>query len=292
MLNLSIAWWNTGLSPSAKSRASDEERQIAIHVIYFLLFEEKIDFLALGEISEEDISVLRELNDLDNFMIESGVSKTGHIAFDTCFIYQADKIMIADIAEIDTGRSGNKMKIAQRLILQVATTQQSFYLFVSHWPSRIWCIENGADRHLLGVRLRDAIDEIYADNESVSCVILLGDYNDDPFDDSLAKQVMATRDKVLVKRKKNLFYNPFWGHLTYPNANLSYAGTHYYKSGQTTKWHTFDQIIFSSAFLNGDEWLLNETATGIVNIPFYLQQVIDRKTIFDHLPVKAIIEKV
>jgi hypothetical protein len=292
VLNISFAWWNTSLSPSAKPRANDAERQIAIAVICFLLFEEGIDFLALGEMSEEDILVLRQLNDLDDYMIESGVSKTGRVTFDTCFIYRPDKITIDNpIEEIDTGRSGKSIKIAQKLILNIATIEQPFYLFVSHWASRLWCHENGADRHLLGIRLRDAIDNIYADDESEPFVILLGDYNDEPFDIPLAQQLMATRDKALVKRKKNLLYNPFWRHLTYPDTNLNYAGTHYYKK-ETTEWHTFDQIIVSSAFLNGDEWLLNEIATGIVYIPEYLQQVKNRNAIFDHLPVKTIIEKV
>lgn len=293
MLNISFAWWNTSLSPSAKPRANDAERQIAIAVICFLLFEEGIDFLALGEMSKEDILVLRQLNDLDDYMIESGVSKTGRVTFDTCFIYHPDKITINNpIEEIDTGRSDKHLKIAQKLVLKVDTIEQPFYLFVSHWSSRLWCHENGADRHLLGIRLRDAIDDIYAADESEPFVILLGDYNDEPFDVSLAQQLMATRDKALVKRKKNLLYNPFWRHLTYPNTDLSYAGTYYYKSGSTTKWHTFDQIIVSSAFLNGNKWLLNEIATGIIDIPEYLQQVKNRNVIFDHLPVKTIIEKV
>jgi hypothetical protein len=37
VLNISFAWWNTSLSPSAKPKANDAERQIAIAVIRFLL---------------------------------------------------------------------------------------------------------------------------------------------------------------------------------------------------------------------------------------------------------------
>jgi hypothetical protein len=287
---LSIAWWNTGLSPSAKSRANDEQRKIAIQVILHLLFIEKIDFLVLGEIANEDIFAFEQTSDLNRYRIKSGVSKTGHIAFDTCFIYHPHKIAIQnDVVEIDTGRSGAKLKIAQKLVLRVAITQQPLYLFVSHWASRLWCHENDADRHLLGMRLRDEVDAVLKDNSEL--IMLLGDYNDEPFDDSLARQLMATRDKALVKRKPNLLYNPFWQHLTYSDSHLNYAGTYYYKSGKTTKWHTFDQMIVSSAFLNS-ELQLNEIETGIVYIPNYLKQVKDTETIFDHLPVKATIEKV
>jgi hypothetical protein len=286
---LSIAWWNTGLSPLAKSRANDEQRNTAIQVIQHLLWVEKVDFLVLGEIAEEDIFAFEQIQDLDNYRIKSGISKTGHIAFDTCFIYRLDKITIASIDEIDTGRSGTKLKIAQKLVLRVAITQNPFYLFVSHWASRLYCPENSSDRQLLGMRLRDEVDNILSDNSEL--IILLGDYNDEPFDDSLAQQLMATRDKALISRKPNLLYNPFWRHLTYPDIHLNYAGTYYHKSGKTTKWRTFDQVIVSSAFLSS-ELQLNEVETGIVHIPYYLKQVKDAKTIFDHLPVKATIEKV
>ncbi len=287
---LSIAWWNTGLSPSAKSRATDEQRNIAIQVIQYLLLVEKIDFLVLGEIAEEDIFTFQQIQNFKNYRIKSGVSKIGHIAFDTCFIYRPDKITVASIDDIDTGRSGAKLKIAQKLVLRVAITEQPFYLFVSHWKSWLYCPENSPDRQTLGMLLRQEVDKILSDNNS-EFIVLVGDYNDEPFHASLADQLEATRDKALVKRKPNLLYNPFWQHLTYSDVNLSYAGTHYYKSGGTTKWRTFDQIIVSSALLD-NELQLNETETGIVHIPDYLKQVKDSKTIFDHLPVKTTIEKV
>lgn len=283
---LSFAWWNTGLSPSAKSRANNEQRQIAIQVIRHLLCTEKIDFLVLAE---EDIFEFRQLRELNNYKIKSGISKIGHIAFDTCFIYGCKIALNKDIIEIDTGRGGKKLKIAQKLILRTSISQQPFYLFVSHWASRLYCSENSPDRQLLGMRLRDEVDNILSDNSEF--IILLGDYNDEPFDNSLAQQLMATRDKALVKRKPNLLYNPFWQHLTYFDTHLNYAGTYYHKNGDTTKWRTFDQIIISSAFINS-ELQLNEVETGIVHIPNYLKQVKDGKTIFDHLPIKTTIEKV
>ena len=167
-----------------------------------------------------------------------------------------------------------------------------FYLFVSHWKSRAFCHKNHPDRHSLGISLRHKVDEIHKNFGDESHLILLGDYNDEPFDESLSEQLMATRDKALIFKKKKLLYNPFWHYLSYDRSKLEYAGTYYYKDGQTTKWHTFDQIIVSSAFIVGKEWLLNEQATGIVHFPEYLQLVKERKTIFDHLPVITTIEKV
>ena len=288
---LSFAWWNTSLSPQAKSRASDDQKQIAINVIYWLLFKSEVDFLALGEISEDDVAMLQNLNALDDYRIESGVSKSGRVRFDTCFIYRADKMQIYQPIEIDIGKGDRDMKVAQKVILQIAD-DTFMYLFVSHWQSRLYCPENHPDRHTLGLRLRDAVDEIRIGSESTPYIVLLGDYNDEPFDASLSKQLMATRDKALVIKKKNLLYNPFWKHLSYPNLqSLDYAGTYYYKSGLITKWHTFDQIIVSSAFLSAIEWTLNEDLTGIISIPEYLKWVKDFKSTFDHLPIMTTFER-
>jgi hypothetical protein len=50
-----FAWWNTSLAPSAVSRSTDEQRNIACSVIIYLIEICGADFIALGEISEEDL---------------------------------------------------------------------------------------------------------------------------------------------------------------------------------------------------------------------------------------------
>jgi hypothetical protein len=177
-------------------------------VIYRLLFEFEIDFLSLGEISADDVVMLQSLDELSGFRIVSGVSKTDRITFDTCFIYRFDKIQVGELIEIDTGKGGGKIKIAQKIIMQTMTNEV-FHVFVSHWQSRLYCPENDPVRHLLGMRLRNEADNIYASSESEPYILFLGDYNDEPFDASLSTQLMATRDKALASKKKRLLYNPF-----------------------------------------------------------------------------------
>ncbi|MDD5276366.1 MAG: hypothetical protein PHR16_09815 [Methylovulum sp.] len=288
---LSFAWWNTSLSPLAKSRSSEDDKKIAIAVIYRLLFELEIDFLALGETSTEDIVLLQSRDDFSCFRIVSGVSKVDRITFDTCFVYRPDRIQMDELIEIDTGKSGKKIKIAQKMAIKIGTDDM-FHVFVSHWQSRQYCPENDPNRHLLGLRLRDEADDIYANSQSEPYIIFLGDFNDEPFDSSLSTQLMATRDKALAIKNKRLLYNPFWQRLSYQNLEaLDYAGTYFDKRGPLSKWRTFDQIIVSSAFLKSMAWCLNETLTGIVNIPEYLTMVKNSKSIFDHLPIMVTFER-
>ena len=142
------------------------------------------------------------------------------------------------------------------------------------------------------MRLRDEVDTLISQHDSNPLFVLLGDYNDEPFDESLSDLLMATRDFALASRKKYLLYNPFWNHLnSTPNQDLP-SGSYFYKSGALTQWHTFDQIIFSHAFLEAKQWKLINNQEHVINVPSYLDIVKDKKTIFDHLPFSGIIEQV
>jgi len=52
------------------------------------------------------------------------------------------------------------------------------------WPSRKWCHEHHSDRDRLGIRLRDRIEKVGLGNENTHVVVLLGDFNDEPFSPS------------------------------------------------------------------------------------------------------------
>ncbi|WP_339353670.1 hypothetical protein [Xenorhabdus budapestensis] len=129
--------------------------------------------------------------------ILSGVSSTEKAKFDTCIIYNTLKFSTSDPENIITKRGKRTLKVAQKIELLCKIDETIFNLFISHWPSRMWCKENSADRHLLGSRLRDAIDETKNKN-SIGNVIIAGDFNDEPFDESISNQLMATRDLRLA----------------------------------------------------------------------------------------------
>ena len=65
----------------------------------------------------------------------------------------------------------------------------------------------------------------------------------------------------------------------------------FHKSGLETRWRTFDQIMFSSAFLGGSEWELDERQTQILQIPSFEEGFSLPRNIFDHNPVVSVIHK-
>ena len=292
-MKLSLAWWNTALSPSGKSRANVDQKTIALNLLNKLLIEFEIDFIALGEVSDEDIRFLRHRL-TSGYSINDNNLDTGEIKFHTCFVCREQKITVTDSINRVLKTGNQNFRIAQRVDLLIAETNDLMRIFISHWQSRLYCQQNDPIRHHLGLRLHDAVDEAF---EKSQYIILMGDYNDEPFDFSLSEQLKAPRDINFARNRKHLLYNPFWRHMVLPLSKENETekgiagGSYYHKQGTVTRWRTFDQIIFSVAFLGNSDWHLNEHLTGIVDIPEYSSLVLNNKVIVDHLPVVGVIER-
>lgn len=295
---ISFIWWNTSLSPVTKRDRSNEfEKNIALSMISAFLTEFKADCVCLGEISNGDIELIKNVCDALGYEIHNGVKTIGRASFDTCVIFNKYKLQILDVTEIRSLKGSSNLKVAQQVDFLNLTDNSVFHVFLSHWPSRLWCEENGADRHYLGVRLRDAIEKLSID-QCLANVIVLGDFNDEPFDKSISEQLMATRDRFLAAKRRYLLYNPFWRHMcvngiySHDCNQPGYGGTYYYKSDSKNRWRTFDQILISSAFLGNTNWHLKESGIKVIDMPGYIDFMLNSDTIFDHMPVMAVIERV
>lgn len=294
-MNLVFSWWNTGLSPmKAKGRATEDQKRLAFEVVSKLLGDFGVDCLVLGEVTEEDLNGILSWESKDIFEIYS----ERQVQFGIAFLYRRGRFEVLNYNQIFSARGGRKLKIASELEFSISSQDLPLHLFACHWPSRLWCHENSADRHLLGAHLRGTLERIEGFEEGLANVIVMGDFNDEPFAPSLAEQLLASRDRYLVRKKPILLYNPFWRRIgeAFPHVPgekpVSLAGTCFHKSGHETKWRTFDQIIFSSAFLNGSGWQLNEKLTRIVSfyqleINIHMEKSVN---IFDHYPVVASIQ--
>ncbi|VVQ02581.1 endonuclease/exonuclease/phosphatase family protein [Pseudomonas fluorescens] len=290
---ITFAWWNTSLAPSGNSRKCEDLRRNAIEVIVYLLKAAKVDFLALGETSTEDLDYLKALDIFEGLEFRCGISKAGKSKFDICYISNPNKVTPLNSENIVYLKGNSTLKVAQKIDVVENHSGTIFTLFASHWPSRLWCEQNHADRHALGINLRSEIDKIINSSQSPPHIILLGDYNDEPFDASLSSQLMATRDVELVQKRKHLFYNPYWSQMGQEKGdNRLRGGSYFYKGGETTRWHTFDQIIYSHAFVSAKKWRLAPDNAHINDVPGLADLVVSAKSKFDHIPVCGIIERV
>lgn len=289
---VTFAWWNTGLAPSAVSRSTQEQRDVACSVIAYMMAITQADLIALGEMSNEDFSYISNKLESSGYCFVNEITAAGKSIFDICYAYNPSKVFVCATKDILSGRGKITLKVAKKLEILLAGSASLFHVYISHWPSRLWCSEHNFKRSVLGLRLRDQVEHIIDNLPGKPLVVLLGDYNDDPYAQSLSDLLMASRDIDLVKRKEELLYNPFWKHLSKVSAESQVSGSYFYKAGEVTKWHTFDQVIFSHAFIGGQEWRLIDDCKHILDFSDYTHLVKNSASDFDHLPVYGTIERV
>lgn len=135
---------------------------------------------------------------------------------------------------------GAKTSLFTRDVLWVKgiLNEDTVHVFVNHWPSRVGGEQRSAPgRGAAALVNKTMIDSIQA-HEPTAKIIIMGDLNDDPINESITK-VLGAKEKITDVQPGGL-YNP-WMEL--------------YKKGIGTlayndAWGLFDQIIISEAWLN------------------------------------------
>ena len=158
---------------------------------------------------------------------------------DVAFIYQAKYFTVTDskpwplkIPGMDDFYTRDILEIAGKL------DNEPFYFLVNHWPSR-----SGGEKET--VMKRDAaadlclsiVKSIYKESPDAK-IVIMGDLNDDPVDESLIKH-LKTKTKIEDVQKDDLF-DPMWQLYRDGVGSLAYRD----------RWNLFDQIIVSSALLD------------------------------------------
>ena len=112
------------------------------------------------------------------------------------------------------------------------------HISVNHWPSRSGGEESSrATRDTAAMLCRKVCDSIYL-KEPRAKIIVMGDLNDDPFNNSCAMVMGAkkTREEVVEQG----FFNTMWQKLDRGIGSLAYQGS----------WNLFDQIFISEPLMN------------------------------------------
>lgn len=130
-------------------------------------------------------------------------------------------------------------------------------LIVNHWPSR-YSVESF--RVVAGTQVKALKDSLLKEDPSAK-IIIMGDMNDDPMDESMSQALGAKREQAEVE--KGGLYNPWWNTLV-PDS----VGTLKYKG----KWNLFDQIVVSSNLLGKDDKTLKYYQNEIFVRDFMLEQ--------------------
>ena len=125
---------------------------------------------------------------------------------------------------------------------------EHFAIYVAHLPSRIG--GKGADLRSLGGEIMRKHSEKMARKYPGIKVVVMGDMNDDPQDDSMARWLGAVRKVEDVP--EGGFFNPFWDMLMDGYGSLGYRDV----------WSIYDQVIPSETLVNAPEGTLKLQKTG------------------------------
>jgi hypothetical protein len=135
------------------------------------------------------------------------------------------------------------------------------HIMVNHWPSRRG--GEAATRPLRnGCALvnRKISDSLLLDNPNAK-IIIMGDFNDNPNNESILEILSAKGKKKKVST--NDLFNPFSEKFNKGIGTLAYQDA----------WSLFDQIVFSSAYINKSHKKgYNFFKSGIYNRPFLQQK--------------------
>jgi hypothetical protein len=195
---------------------------------------------------------------------------------DVALIYRPDKFAPTFYKAIPV-RFPNDPTSRTRDILYVkgkVLGKETLHIFINHWPSRYGGYSaTKPKRAFVASVLRHAVDSIMTSDPG-SKIAIMGDFNDEPNDESITKFLMAQNDSTLLD--KYGLYNMMAGY-----TNRWKTGTNKYRES----WSVIDQIIVSTSLLNSEKGLFTHAnAAHIFDAPFLLME---DKTYFGLKPFRT-----
>ena len=118
------------------------------------------------------------------------------------------------------------------LVVKGNLNGELIHILVNHWPSRRSGEDVSETKRVAAAQLASSIAATISAEFEDAKIIIMGDFNDDPSNISVKKQLV-----------NGTFYNPMERLIDSGKGTLNYKKT----------WHLFDQIIFSKNFLTVED---------------------------------------
>jgi hypothetical protein len=253
-------------------------------VVRRLIDELGVVLLALGEVTEAQAGTLKAACGARPLALQVGNS----VPRGMTLCHRSDIIEIEKLERVTT--VWRRKALRHILYAHFVGLSAPLHVFVNHWPSNHLNNAAAAERSRLAQHLRDKSRNLPASSH----VVILGDFNVEPFDVSMCEELEATRSRTAVGTGKALLYNPFWrllGEQQSLQQSLRQpregAGTYLYRSSNaTSQWYTMDQLLVSAPLLRPEGWHLWEEETFVWQEPPLLDEKMGRlRRPFDHFPI-------
>ena len=137
---------------------------------------------------------------------------------------------------------------------------EKVHVIVNHWPSRTGGEERSRPKRNAAAGLTRSIADSLFKVDPKAKIIVMGDLNDDPFNESCATILKAKKEINDVKDTD--LYNTLWKTLEMGVGSLAY----------NDQWNLFDQIIISPELAHADRSKLKFWKAEVFNRSFLTQQ--------------------
>lgn len=178
---------------------------------------------------------------------------------DVALLYQKKEFVPLFHKMIRVSLDGDSSFITRDIMLVKGLLRKKpLYVFVNHWPSRRGGEEISEVKRLAAAKAaRFSVDSILK-SDSKAAIVLMGDFNDEPGDSSIAKVLGASASHD--KSEEPLFN-------TMASLKAKGDGSHNFSS----KWHMLDQIIVSKQLILSNKGLRLRKESSSVYRPIWMQ---------------------
>jgi endonuclease/exonuclease/phosphatase family metal-dependent hydrolase len=155
---------------------------------------------------------------------------------DVAVLYNSQRVIILQSRYYGVGKEG--LFTRDILYCKARLGNDTCHFFINHWPSRsAGQLETEPDRLAASSRLKSLVDSLIHDRRK-SKIVIMGDFNDEPWDISLSQRLQAKTDTR--NTQSDYLYN-----LSTAPEGVKLKGTVKFRG----EWTLFDQVIVSGSLL-------------------------------------------
>jgi hypothetical protein len=179
---------------------------------------------------------------------------------DVALIYQEKLFEVTNVRAVPLKVEDEKdFRTRDQLVVSGILDNEKLHLIINHWPSRYGGEERSRPLRIAAAKLCRSIVDSIMQIEKNPKIIVMGDLNDDPIDESVKKHLNTTGKKK--KLKNGTLYNPMY------DLYKKGLGTIAYRD----QWNLFDQLILSEALVGEDMDSYKLYKTKIFNQDFIIR---------------------
>lgn len=179
---------------------------------------------------------------------------------DVGLLYDPSKFVVTNSKSYRLHTTDTAFLTRDQLMVSGYLMGEKVHVIVNHWPSRSGGeLRSQPKRNAAAGLTRSIADSLFKVDPKAR-IIIMGDLNDDPFNESCAKILGAKKEIMEVKEGE--LYNTLWKTLDMGVGSLAY----------NDQWNLFDQIIVSNELANGNRSKLKLWKAEVFNRSFLIQQ--------------------